>query len=344
MPVTNSGRKAKRRQSNEPKSPKKKARRSFNQSSTSNEAERTLDLTSPPSSYSTPLTLRLKKIKNTDLFEISSQEPADLLEISSQEPAEMAANNEAKSPEMSQKDFQRLVLAKLCGLEAGMDKRFNLIETKAEIHSEDIEELKVTALEQLIKIQTLEDEVQKLKDQPQTTTEKTTKNRVVIKNLVKQDWTAPKKLEESNKLIHFLLPGTKDVIKCEEIKTTGILIITLNQDHTIEEIMKTKKALKDTEEYSNIYIEEELTRDEQRYRASMRAVAKVTKGVIFRGGQLREDKEPPTKRIKRVPVRNYQPKQVAMDVTAEEETKNRNKEPAATEQERKDPDQTKKSE
>ena len=96
----------------------------------------------------------------------------------------------AKSPEMSQKDFQRLVLSKLCGLETGLqvvDKRFISLETKADAHAEDIEELKTTASEQLIKIQTLEEEVKKLSENPQSTTQSVGKNKVIIKNLSKED-------------------------------------------------------------------------------------------------------------------------------------------------------------
>jgi len=39
----------------------------------------------------------------------------------------------------------------------------------------------------------------------------------------------------------------------------------------------------------------------------MRAVAKVTKGITFRGGQLRESKqEPPNKRLKKIPARQLE--------------------------------------
>ena len=293
MPLKNSGRKAKRRKSNEEKSPKKKSRRSFNfspsQFAGSSEEDNRQTLQSPPSSNSTPLTIKIVKIKNSDLFEISSQE------IKTMEDEEDCVT----SPGMSQKDFQKLVLTKLCGLETtvqSVDKRFASLEKKTDAQGDDIEELKTTASEQLIKIQSLENEMKMLKENTQASIETKPKNKIVIKNLSKQDWTPKKKHDEANNIIHHLLPATSDILQCEEIKATGILIITLNRDHKFEDIMKQKKSLKEEEKYSNVYLEEELSREEQKYRASMRAVAKVTKGVIFRGGQLREHKqEPPYK-------------------------------------------------
>ena len=300
MPQTNSGRKGKRRKSKEVKSPKKKPRRSYSnlqsQCTDSSETDNSSILESPPNSFSTPLTIKISKIRNTDLFEISSQEPKI-----------MGDESNTKSPEMSQRDFQKLVLSKLCGLETtiqSVDNRFISLEKKTDEQGEDIVELKTTASEQLIKIQQLEEEMKMMKDNKQANIETKIKNKVIIKNLAKQDWNPEKKHNEANKLIHHLLPNTKDIVRCEEKTTTGILVVTLDSSQKFEDIMKQKKSLKEIEEYSNVYIEEELSREEQRYRASMRAVAKVTKGVIFRGGQIRETKtEPPNKRFKKIPVR-----------------------------------------
>ena len=99
------------------------------------------------------------------------------------------------------------------------------------------------------------------------------------------------KIEEVHKVLKSI---NKDAPEPEEIKEIGqgkVAQVTLAKEHKIGQVMKHKSSLRNSQQYKKVYIEPKKSILEQKQEATLRALARATKGVTFRRGQIVEEKK-----------------------------------------------------
>ena len=192
---------------------------------------------------------------------------------------------------MTENEFRTRVLDALGGIREDItnvqtqmttiNSRFDTLEENQDTQSQSIVNLQTEVESQKKSLHNVKIHVKRLQESAGEDKSET----VVVKNLWQDGTDEPQKVHEVNKLIKILDPDAPDVQKVESRgKTVGI--VQLGQGYKAKIILDKKRTLRTTKPYTKVYLEEEKSKEELKMDASLRAIARVTKGLEYRGGQI----------------------------------------------------------
>ena len=190
---------------------------------------------------------------------------------------------------ISDNEFKNLVVNKLSMIESNISQLSNCLMQLSSVvtkHTVDLDELRLSLDTQIAEVVTIKKQQSEIGKQILKSQKNSNAEHIILKNLCQKDWSNEKILTEVNKLLKTLDVKAPDILDATKIGSSNVLKITLGPGHTIGDVLKVKRELKNSKTYEKIYIDKEKSVSEQKTEASLRAIAYVTPGLTFYRGQL----------------------------------------------------------
>lgn len=190
---------------------------------------------------------------------------------------------------ISDNDFKSLVINKLSMIESNiLQLSTNLVQLNNVVsqHTLELDEVKTALNAHKIEITQIKKDQEGIGKTILLSQKIPKPESIIIKNLCKGDWLQAQISAECNKLLKSLDEKAPDIISATKMGSSNVIKVMLGPDHTIGDVLKVKRELRKSKIYEKVYIDKEKSVAEQKTEASLRAIAYVTPGLIFRRGQL----------------------------------------------------------